>query len=158
MTEKPGIKKKIITKETGLTSWLMEFYINEGVVVPEIHKGEGQGDHHGWSRKNLVEFFVIKRLSDHKVKLPKIRKVIEFLNHDLMKKGVKIFDNLPPPGDTEYLIIYETKDKNDLKVEFVKDGPSLRQRHTLQDLLKDHHSAIIVNFTELVRKSHEVKV
>jgi DNA-binding transcriptional MerR regulator len=65
--------RKEIVEITGLKSYTIQFYIQEGMVVPEIDDSVGRGKVRRFSRKNLLEFVVLAKLHQHKVMLPAVR-------------------------------------------------------------------------------------
>ena len=153
--KRAGFTKREIVKETGLSPRLVQFYLDEDVVPPETHRGEGQGDHHLWSKQNVGEFLAIREMSDHGIKLPQLKKIVGYLNQ------MRYFEEPIPSGTSDSLIVYKTERESDLKITFHRDVDreyfeplpegTLWQPHqkTLAELLRGHRSAIIINLTAL---------
>jgi hypothetical protein len=73
--------KKEISQRTGLTLRQVQFYTEEGLIVPE-GMGEGRGRFRKYSIGNLIDFLVIKELVNHGVTIKKIESVIGIIRKD----------------------------------------------------------------------------
>ena len=59
---------------TGLSNRQVRFYT--GKVVKPMVKGAGRGNFNKYSKKNIVEFLLIKDLSEYGVTIEKMRKIV----------------------------------------------------------------------------------
>jgi hypothetical protein len=75
--------KKRVAEITGLTMRAIQYYTERGIVEAEIDQGEGKGATRLYSRKNLVEFGIVKSLSDYKIAFSVIRNVFGLLKMPL---------------------------------------------------------------------------
>jgi DNA-binding transcriptional MerR regulator len=88
---KNGYTNKEISQKTGLSPRLIQFYTEEGVVIPEMNAGTGRGRVRRYSEKNLFQFALVEELSWYAVKISTIKSVIEFLE---TRQGVDFFEAL----------------------------------------------------------------
>jgi len=69
--------KKDIHELTGISIRLVQFYTENGVITPDIDKGEGRGKARRYSRENIFEFALVKCIADHKISIGRIREVLK---------------------------------------------------------------------------------
>jgi DNA-binding transcriptional MerR regulator len=79
-----GFNKKRVAEITGLSPRLVQFYTEEGVVIPEVDKGEGRGHARRYSRKNLYEFIIIRQLSEFGLTLETVRTLLQLVRMTFM--------------------------------------------------------------------------
>lgn len=70
-----------MAKDCGLTVRQVQFYSNEGVVIPDVEASGSQGIHRRFSERNRFQFRVLKELVDCQIKLVPIRNVMITLDH-----------------------------------------------------------------------------
>ena len=75
--EKEGFTKKQVVNFTGLTDRQVQFYTEQGVVNPAIDSGAGRGKSRRYSKENIVDFCIIKKLIDWGVTVSQIKILIE---------------------------------------------------------------------------------
>jgi len=68
--------KKEVTRITGVLPRNVQYLTDRGLVVPEIDSGEGRGKSRLYSKKNLVEFSILKVLGDYGMAFPKIKTLL----------------------------------------------------------------------------------
>lgn len=74
--------KKDVASMTYLPPRLVQYYVDEGVISPEIYRGRRRGDHHHFSQRNVFEYAVIKELVGFGIGLATIKAVMPSV-HDL---------------------------------------------------------------------------
>lgn len=74
-----GFTKKQVEEITGLAPRLVQFYTEEGVVTPEIDRGEGRGRVRRYSKNNLYEFVIIKHLTKYGLTLEALGTCVQFV-------------------------------------------------------------------------------
>lgn len=97
-----GFTIKQVASITGLSRRQVQFYTKEGVVTPE-DLGKGKGYAHKYSRKNLREWLVLKKLVDFGLTIQKVRFVMEGLsNHPS-----NILENIELLRNNSVFLIYQ---------------------------------------------------
>ncbi len=71
-----GFRTGLVSRLTGLTYKQIDRYDRTGLVSPEIQKAAGRGSRRLYSRTNLIELGVLKKLLDTGVSLMKIRRCL----------------------------------------------------------------------------------
>jgi len=79
--KKSTYNKKTIAELSGLEERQVQFYTEQGVVLPEIDPGEGRGKTRLYSQHNLHQFLIIKGLVDFGMAISKIRSIIKHIEH-----------------------------------------------------------------------------
>lgn len=88
---KDSYTKKEVAEITGLPYRNIQFYAEQGVVVPEIEQAGGRGKFRRYSNRNLMAFIIAGELAQYGVTVGEIRKIIlSFLP----------FWEMKVPGDT----------------------------------------------------------
>ena len=70
----------IVTGVTGINRKTLHYWVKTGLVGPSIEHGEGTGNYHQWSFRDIVELRVICSLREKGVSLQKLREVRELLH------------------------------------------------------------------------------
>ena len=73
---KKGYTNKEVTKILNLTARVVQSYSDQGIVIPDIYNPAGRGSTRIYSRKNLVEFLIVRKLAEHGVTLAKIKDIL----------------------------------------------------------------------------------
>ena len=66
-----------ISEKLNISRHTIAYYTNIGLVTPEIYNPIGRGTTRKYSRKNLLEFLLIKELGNCGVSLEKIKEILE---------------------------------------------------------------------------------
>lgn len=72
-----GFRTGLVTQLVGLSYKQIDHYDRDGIVQPEIQKASGRGSRRLYSRTNLIELMVLKRILDRGVSLAKIRRSLK---------------------------------------------------------------------------------
>ena len=101
-----GYIKKQVSELTGLSPRLVQFYVDQNVVIPELYRGMKRGDHHKYSKRNLFEFALIKELNEWGMNVSIIKSIMK--EFTLLFYGAGNYENLKAekPFDV-YLSIYK---------------------------------------------------
>jgi len=83
--------KKQISEISGLTPRLVQFYTEEGLILPKKNSGQGRGNVRRFSRRSLFDFLIVAELAKYGVTKARIFNCLKFLNID--SKAVDYFDN-----------------------------------------------------------------
>jgi DNA-binding transcriptional MerR regulator len=67
---------KDVARITGLKPQTIAYYTNKGYVLPEIDPGKGRGSNRYYSKKNIVQFLLIRELGKLGLSLKKIEQVL----------------------------------------------------------------------------------
>ena len=163
--------KKNVVDITGLDPRLVQFYVDEGVIVPEIYRGSRRGERHRFSRKNLFEFAAIKELNDFGMNISIIRKIMPYvsnLDHEghgkfdyekrlkeikpriLIHKGSELFRRESVKSSDIYIIFqHPLVLKNTEKV--IKNGLSIIDEEDLKNVI----SVIVIDLWALYKRMSE---
>ena len=74
--------KKEISEISGLTPRLVQFYTEQGLILPEKNTGEGRGNVRRFSRESLFDFLIIADLSKYGITKLRISNCLKFLKTD----------------------------------------------------------------------------
>ena len=69
--------KKHLEEILGLKRGAVDFYYREGLVHPEIDDPKGRGTRRRYSKKNLIEFAVIRELVSSGIPIKQIKAVLD---------------------------------------------------------------------------------
>jgi DNA-binding transcriptional MerR regulator len=75
--EDKGFPSGIIKKLFGFSYKQIEHYDRKGLVKPELAVARGRGSRRLYSRQNLLEFNVLRKLVDHGLPLQRIRRAMQ---------------------------------------------------------------------------------
>jgi DNA-binding transcriptional MerR regulator len=138
--------KKEVAEALGITPRTIHFYTDEGLVIPEKANPVGRGTTRKYSRRNLIEFLLIRELAKNGLSLEKIKNVMNKLRS-------QYDDNfLNPEGSWEKksnrqlvkLIIYDAGSENPLMKVVWKMAVTLG--------VDDYSSAIVIKIEHFFKK------
>lgn len=75
--ESRGFIKSEAAKALGVRPSLVQFYTDQGIIKPEISDASGKGTRRVYSRRNLLQIEIVKRLVENGVALPEAKGIIE---------------------------------------------------------------------------------
>ena len=147
-----GYTKKQISDISGLLPRLVQFYTEAGLVLPEETEKKGRGYVRKYSRRSLLDFLVIKELSNFGITKPKIKLFLEYIRTEpytvsyidksLYREGIEIFLQIVVMKDNEWVVRYKlignVSDKTPVLT--VADNSGC-------------NSCILINFGQIVRKA-----
>ena len=81
---KNSFTKKQASEALGISARTVQFYTDQGLLVPEVANPSGRGTTRKYSRKNLVELLIIRELASYGLSLEKIKTVMKLAE----EKGV----------------------------------------------------------------------
>ncbi len=125
-------------KTTGLAKSRIQFYVDNGVIVP-AKESTGRGSHREFNRHNIVKLSIVAQLADRGVGIRNIANILEKLNEqtsetskDLRASGtIKTNQNidlicpdgLGHPDFKSYIVIYFYDERKPLvRYEFIKQN------------------------------------
>jgi len=107
--------KKQITEITGLTPRLIQFYTEEGLVLPEKDSGQGRGNVRRFSRRSLLDFLIIAELVTYNITKKRIGRILTYLKqnqyvndcfeHNFFRKGSSLYGRIYTEKSTGKFII-----------------------------------------------------
>lgn len=101
--ETRGYTNKQAAEALDLKPATVSYYTNRGFVEPEVSNPKGKGTTRRYSRRNLVELLVIRRLVDGGVKLEAVERLLRFLGRPDVRNGTcssgMTFDPLDPDDE-----------------------------------------------------------
>ena len=144
--------KKQIAEISGLTPRLIQFYTEEGLIKPEKGTGTGRGNFRSYSRESLLDFLLIKELSNFGAIKAKMKlfldhihedpQSVSYVQGDLHKKGVKLFIHIFATSAGKVTLNFQIVSGSG------KDTPILK----IEDL-SDYSSCVLIDFGKLVEKA-----
>jgi len=149
MSVEDGYPKKFVAGITGLTPRTIQFYTDEGLVIPDVDDAKGRGKTRLYSALNIYEFILAKHLADYGLRLEKIKKVMSLIRKRFPEARRRKYWLRDSSKERAFLIIYnDASDKMTvnfavLTEEEVEAGAKL----TLD--LRQNNNAIVVEFTQL---------
>jgi len=72
--------KHEVVQILGFTSRTVQFYTDEGLIIPDVANPKGHGARRKYSRKNLFEFVLVKELTLYGLRLEKIHEIMFHLS------------------------------------------------------------------------------
>ncbi|MCD6272920.1 MAG: MerR family transcriptional regulator [Deltaproteobacteria bacterium] len=144
--------KKQISDISGLSLRLVQFYTEEKLILPEKTAKKGRGYVRKYSKRSLLDFLVIKELSNFGITKPKIKffleyihtepYIVSYIDESLYREGIEIFLQIVVMKDDEWVVKYTLHGN---------------VSHKTPILTFDDHSAydscILINFGQIVRKA-----
>lgn len=150
-----GLMKREFTKKEaaevlGITPRTIHFYTDQGIIIPEKANPIGRGTTRKYSRRNLIEFLLVRELAKNGMSLEKIKNVMS----ELRNRYDENFLN--PEGTWE-----EKKNRNLAKLIIYDAGsekPLIRAswKKAVSLGVEDFSSAIVVKIGYFFRKMREV--
>jgi len=138
--------KKEIAERSGLTLRQVQFYTEQGAVIPEEEKGEGRGKVRRYSKTNLLHFLLIKELIDYGMILGTVKTVLSNLRN---RESIGLSQSLFVSGFPCYLLFY--KDRAGVMRQAFKrvdDGQILDIKK-----MQEYSSVLVIDFTKLVNRA-----
>ena len=72
-----GFMKKDVARLTGIRASNIQFYTDQGIVVPEVDAPSGKGTRRKYSKHNLLQILIAKKLVEHGVPLGDVRGILD---------------------------------------------------------------------------------
>jgi DNA-binding transcriptional MerR regulator len=146
-------KKEIADRfaHAGVSLRTIQYYIDEGLIIPEVHHTTGRGKRRLFSSWNIAQILLIKILSRHGVKLEDIKKIINMIqlatspNYDAGENGHKYIILFDIDTDHYRLEVTSTSGDKCLELDMANaDGdPEYSGRYT---------TAITIDITSLLEE------
>jgi len=145
--------KKQIFEITGLPLRLVQFYTEEGLILPEEGTGTRRGDKRKYSKQSLIEFLLIKELQEYGIVLSKMKFVFTFIrNHPNIVEYSKL--KLYEEGWKIFLFLY--KEKNILNIYFKEMGGAKQKTAVLSiEDMEKYLSMVTIDFGRIVEKANQ---
>jgi DNA-binding transcriptional MerR regulator len=147
MVRKVSFTKKEVAEDLEISAGTVEYYTDEGLLIPEIANPSGRGKTRKYSRKNLLEILLIRQLASYGFSLAIIKSIME----KARQKGISKM--LDPEGDwgqnkKAKLIIYGVG-SDDLALKMVgQDMVNLN--------MDKYEGATVINIEKLFIKIDEI--
>jgi DNA-binding transcriptional MerR regulator len=146
-TMKSSFTKKQVAEAIGISLRTVQFYTDDGLLIPEIANPSGRGTSRKYSRKNLVEFLIIKELAQYGLSLGKIKAIME------KARSSKVANKWDPEGTwvqnkRARLIIYGLGSE-DMKIR-MEDG------YRIQLMMDEYRAALVINIEDILIQVDEV--
>lgn len=146
--------KKQVSEISGLSLRLVQFYTEEGLILPEKNTGEGRGNVRRYSKRSLIDFLVIKELANYGITKPKMKAFLNYI-YTIPYATTYIDDSLYKKGIKFFLYLYITRD-NKLMVNYkeVIGAKNKTALLTIEDMDKCI-SQITISFGRIVEKANQ---
>jgi DNA-binding transcriptional MerR regulator len=151
-----GFTKNQVNEITGLSARLVQYYTERGIIRTEVDEGHGRGKIRRYSKKNVVEFAILKGLSDYGMTFSIIQNVFS-----LMRSALPIKQGNELSLDKEGIIgKWETFKNGAYIVLFMMDGKPLAWFWNSRDMnividkeyLGKSESVLLINLGRIVKK------
>jgi DNA-binding transcriptional MerR regulator len=166
MEEQNVFSKKDVSRLLELNPATVAFYTREGIVIPAVANPQGRGTTRLYSKLNLLEFLLVKKLAGFGFNLEKIEKILNSARNwglgSEFEEGVKLpspwldfLERLNSKGHEnfksyQYLVVYEAN--NDV-IAYIDEPPAERTAAFQIDLdLEGKDAVLIINIGELIKK------
>ena len=141
--------KKQVAEIVGIKERQIQYYAEQGIVLPEIDRGEGRGNVRLYSKKNIIEFAIIKELIDWGCSLFIIRNVFESLRLPVSDNSGNV---VYPDG---YIGAWKTIPKDEyMMISTLKIGVRIKveKKADVREFLKfvKKNSALVLNIGNIV--------
>lgn len=151
--------KKEVTEYTGLSPRLIQFYTEQGVVTPGVSLGKGRGTLRKYSKVNLVEFCIIKKLTDYGITIHIIKEILQKTFDErpggecLISYYLEFWKNYKK---TEYyLLVCKELDKDTLNSSLIWTRKGEYIIHP--DIFKKYESVLVVKLNQIFNMVFELK-
>lgn len=147
--------KKQISEISGLSPRLVQFYTEEGLILPEKNTGEGRGNVRRFSRESLFDFLIVAELSKFGVTKVRISNFLKFLKNEHEAQNYIEF-RFFEKGHWLLGYIYTTLNSNKVTTTFKtiyggKDKTSILS----YDEMKNFSSMVIIDLGKLAKKANK---
>ncbi len=144
---KLSFTKKRMSEAIGVSLRTIQFYTDEGLLIPEIANPSGRGTSRKYSRKNLVEFLIIKELAKYGLSLGQIKTIME------KARSGNVANMWDPDGKWAQnkrarLIIYGLGSE-DMKIR-MEDGARILLT------MDDYRAALVINVEDILIQIDEI--
>jgi len=159
ITDKTDWTKSEVAKVLGISPRTVQFYTDQGIIVPGVYAPQGRGTTRKYSATNLVEYAVVSELSRCGLALADIKQVMRS-GRLIESGGGDPWDPLGLPTNQHfYIIIYDPHSQDgmlvmtgakghDLSLNFAPDAFSKRAK-----LNKGPYtSAVVVDITSITER------
>ena len=138
-----GYTKSQAAEATGLPPRMVQFYTEEGLVVPEVENRPGRGRVRKYSQKNLLEFLVLEELHKYKLAISGMGLVMAALRD---KKAFNVGSKMM----ATYCIMPKMRNANvfDLSIE--------EQSTRFMKAISQRNSHIILNLSKIFKKVEKI--
>jgi DNA-binding transcriptional MerR regulator len=147
-TMKSSFTKKQVAEAIGISLRTIQFYTDEGLLIPEIANPSGRGTSRKYSRKNLVEFLIIKELAKYGLSLGKIKAIME------KARSSKVANLWDPDGK------WAAKNKRDRLIIYGLGSEELKIRMEDGDrillTMDDYRAALVINIEDILIQIDEL--
>lgn len=154
--------KKQISEISGLSLRLVQFYTEEGLVLPEKNSGQGRGNVRIFSKRSLLDFLVIAELGHYGITKKKIAEFLEvFRNKPIFKH---YFEDPKFKSDRLFGLFFKDLNSNEVFISHIslsENEKTLLYFNEIEKMLspnniKDFSSLIVINLGELFKKAENI--
>lgn len=80
-----GFGRETVMRTTGITYRQLDYWARTGLLTPSVADARGSGSQRKYAFTDIVQLKAIKNLLDAGVTLPKIRKALDYVRHELRR-------------------------------------------------------------------------
>jgi DNA-binding transcriptional MerR regulator len=171
MEEQNVFSKKDVSRLLELNPATVAFYTREGIITPAVANPQGRGTTRLYSKLNLLEFLLVKKLSSFGFNLEKIEKIMDSTRR--WGLGAQLGEGIDMPPDAkslleilqkvgpetrekmqfnQYLVVYETEEGVSSDINQSISGKSSSIDIDLELEGKNVDAVLIINIGELIKK------
>lgn len=140
--------KKQVAEAIGISLRTIQYYTDEGLLIPEIANPSGRGTSRKYSRKNLVEFLIIKELAKYGLSLGQIKGIME------KARSSNVASKWDPEGkwakDREARLVIYGLGTEDMKVQMEEVG------RRILSTINSYRAALVINIEDILIQIDEI--
>jgi DNA-binding transcriptional MerR regulator len=144
-----GYTKKDIAERGKLKPRQVQFYTEQGAVEPDEAKGKGTGNVRRYSRRNLIDFLIIRELLRHGMTIANIKMILSTLRDS--EATAKYGDGRPYDilANSKYLLISEDQNGEKALLNLISKKVEISKKS--MEFFLDENSSLSCIFLDLER-------
>jgi len=145
---------KQISDITGLSPVQIQFYTKEGVVIPAAGGGK-RGQTYRYSKKDLIDFGIIRELLTYGMTIQKIREIVADFRkpaHGIMDRYTGgIIDSRRGVRKNAFLIFYSRSNHESFEIYYNPNGEeSFIKENLSEEIIRNFDSFLVVNIGRII--------
>jgi DNA-binding transcriptional MerR regulator len=144
---KNSFTKKQAAEALGISPRTIQFYTDQGLLIPEVANPSGRGTTRKYSRKNLVELLIIRELANYGLSLDKIKSIMTQAQETGLAKKWDPEGKWAEDKRARFIIYGLSSDKMKLKME---------AGYRILLAMGDHRAALIINVEDIFIQVDEI--
>ena len=157
----------------------IQYYTDQGIVTPEIEQVAGKGKRNRYSRRNIMQILIVKKIVEHGIPLSKARAILNSIEN-WVNKSISLVNNTQDSDSSQkvehseaanfarmilenewdfstrvFLCVHEVFG-NLLKVSFLLNSDPEKSLQIYEKISDKTISLIIINISDILQKMAEI--